>query len=63
MPDDRETLAERFARDEEVDRAVREAVEQALERHEKKGNPVAIWRDGRIVTVDPETGKERDAAD
>ena len=63
MPDDREELAERFTRDEEVDRAVKEAVEHALEHHEKKGNPVAIWRDGRIVSVDPDTGKERNAGD
>jgi len=35
-------------------RAVREAVRDALLDHKRAGNPVAIWRDGGVVWVQPE---------
>jgi hypothetical protein len=35
-------------------RALREAVREALLDHKRAGNPVAIWRDGRVVWVQPE---------
>jgi hypothetical protein len=34
--------------------AMREAVREALLRHKKLGNPVAVWRDGRVVWLSPE---------
>jgi hypothetical protein len=34
--------------------AMREAVREALLRHKKLGNPVAIWRDGHVVWLSPE---------
>jgi hypothetical protein len=30
------------------------AVEQAIAEHHRAGNPVAIWRDGRIVMLYPD---------
>ena len=33
-----------------ITRAVREAVEQ----HRRAGNPIAIWRDGKVVWLQPE---------
>ena len=30
------------------------AVREALLRHKQTGNPVAIWRDGRVVWIEPE---------
>ena len=34
--------------------AMREAVREALVRHKQAGNPVAAWRDGRVVWIQPE---------
>jgi hypothetical protein len=33
--------------------ALREAVDQVLEDHRRRGIPVAVWRDGRAVSVPP----------
>lgn len=35
-------------------RALREAVQEALLRHKLAGNPVAIWKDGRVEWIRPE---------
>ena len=40
--------------DEAVDRALVLAVAHALRDHKQSGNPVAGWRDGRVVIVQPE---------
>lgn len=37
-----------------VEGALRAAVLDALARHKKAGNPVAVWRDGKVVRLDPE---------
>ena len=37
-----------------IDRAVGDAVRQALRQHKRAGNPVAAWRDGKVVWVHPE---------
>ena len=34
--------------------AMREAVSEALARHKFAGNPVAAWKDGRVVWIQPE---------
>ena len=35
-------------------KAMTEAVREALLRHKRLGNPVAVWRDGRVVWLSPE---------
>jgi len=35
-------------------RALRQAVREALEGHRRAGNPIAVWRDGRVVWIPPE---------
>jgi len=35
-------------------RALARAVRQAVLQHKRAGNPVAIWRDGKVVWVDPD---------
>ena len=44
--------------DEEIlDRVVEEAgraVEEAVRDHKRAGNPIAEWRDGRVVLIPPE---------
>ena len=37
-----------------VDRALRAGVRQALLRHEQLGVPIVVWRDGRVVVVQPD---------
>lgn len=37
-----------------VERALRRAVREALRRHKLLGNPVATWRDGKVVWIAPE---------
>lgn len=34
--------------------AMRAAVRDALLRHKRLGNPIAVWRDGRVVWLSPE---------
>jgi hypothetical protein len=48
------TIAEIFDDDEAIDRALADAVRNALRRHKLLGNPVAGWRDGRVVWIAPE---------
>ena len=37
-----------------VERGLKEAVAAAIEDHRRAGNPVAQWRDGRVVLVHPD---------
>jgi len=37
-----------------IEHALQRAVRQALTRHKKLGESVAVWRDGRAVVVPPE---------
>ena len=37
-----------------MDRALARAVRQALLEHKRAGNPVATWRDGKVVWIEPE---------
>ncbi|HEY0867824.1 MAG TPA: hypothetical protein VGE01_10610 [Fimbriimonas sp.] len=46
---DREDLARRFVDDERVDSLVKKAVRNALSRHKRLGNPIAVWKDGKPV--------------
>lgn len=39
---------------EEVDRAFKKAVRDALRKHKQANNPVVIWRGGKIVLLQPE---------
>ncbi|HEX6201260.1 MAG TPA: hypothetical protein VF150_13435 [Thermoanaerobaculia bacterium] len=37
-----------------ADRAVRKAVREAVLRHKLLGNPIAVWRDGEVLWIQPE---------
>ena len=43
-----------FADGKLIDRAMNEAVREALVEHKRAGNPVAEWRDGKVVWIPPE---------
>jgi hypothetical protein len=36
---------------EEIDQGVKTAVAQAIERHRRLGEAIAVWRDGRVVIL------------
>lgn len=37
-----------------IDKALRQAEEDAFRLHKRPGNPIAIWRDGQVVWLAPE---------
>ncbi len=37
-----------------IDKAIHRAVRDALYLHKRAGNPVAIWRDDKVVLLQPE---------
>ena len=37
-----------------IDQALVESVKQALLEHKRAGNPIAEWRDGQVVLIQPE---------
>lgn len=37
-----------------IDGALKKAVQEALIRHKQAGNPIVVWRDGKIVWLKPE---------
>jgi hypothetical protein len=51
---EKKTIDELFRDGKEIDSALRNAVQQALLQHKKAGNPVAEWRDGKIILIKPE---------
>lgn len=38
--------------------ALREAVRKVIEERSREGRPIAVWRDGRAIWVDPRSDKE-----
>jgi hypothetical protein len=53
-PESLSTRAERVEDIERILEVLTEAVREALLRHKRAGNPVAVWRDGRVVWIAPE---------
>ena len=43
-----------FNDQEGMSRALGKAVRQALLQHKRAGNPIATWRDGKVVWIEPE---------
>ena len=48
------TPAERVEDLPRILRAMRQAVEEALLRHKRLGNPVAVWQDGKVRWLQPD---------
>jgi hypothetical protein len=34
-----------------IDRAIERAVREAIRRHKRLGEPIAVWRDGQVVVL------------
>ena len=54
IPESSATPAERVSDLQRIHRALAEAVREALARHRRLGNPVSVWRDGRVQWIPPE---------
>lgn len=50
--DDKGDLFDRYS--EEINKAFERAVREALLKHKQAGNPVAVWRDGKVVLLQPD---------
>ena len=54
MPNSGATPVERAGDLDRIWRALRAAVRDALQRHKRDGDPVAVWREGRVVWLPPD---------
>jgi hypothetical protein len=65
MSQEREkSIDELFEESTPIEEALRSAVQKALLRHKKLGNPIAVWENSKLVWIPPEkiqsTGIEED---
>ena len=60
MSDMAPTLRELFEDGRAIDQALKEAARDARRLHKALGNPMATWRDGQVVWVQPEDIKVDD---
>ena len=51
---DRPSMGELLAKPKELEAAVSRAVREATLMHARLGHPVATWRDGRVVWLQPQ---------
>jgi hypothetical protein len=50
----RKTISQLFAEGKPIDDALAKGVREALSRHKKLGQSVAVWEDGKVVLLPPE---------
>jgi hypothetical protein len=50
----KDKISEIFEDKEKITKALSKAVNEALLQHKRAGNPVASWKDGKIVWIQPE---------
>lgn len=48
------SITEIFDEGAPIDKAIGDAVEEALLQHKRAGNPISEWRDGKVVWIQPE---------
>ncbi len=63
MPEPTKDIATIFKEGTLIDEALAKAARQALRMHKLMGNPVAEWRDGKVVWVQPEDIPVADAGE
>ena len=54
MSDNKSTIDEVFEDGRAIDEALKEAARDARRLHKALGNPMATWKDGHVVWVQPE---------
>ena len=50
----RDKIDEVLADRERITQALADGVREALKKHKQAGNPVVVWRDGKMVWLKPE---------
>lgn len=50
----KESPASPFWDEKKVTAALQRAVKAAIERHRRLGNPICVWKDGKVVWLSPE---------
>ena len=50
----RDKIEEALADREKILKAIETGVREALKKHKQAGNPVVVWRDGKMVWLKPE---------
>jgi len=50
----KDKIEEAFANPEKITQALTQGVREALLKHKQAGNPVVVWRDGKMVWLKPE---------
>lgn len=50
----KKTIPEIFADGAAIDKAIKEAVRQAVLEHKRAGRSLPVWRDGKVVWLPPE---------
>ena len=50
----RDKIDEALADRDRITQALAEGVREALKKHKQAGNPVVVWRDGKMVWLKPE---------
>ncbi|MCF6153115.1 MAG: hypothetical protein E3K38_12665 [Candidatus Kuenenia stuttgartiensis] len=50
----KDKISEIFEDKEKRTRALSKAIYKALLQHKKAGNPVVLWKDGKIIWIQPE---------
>lgn len=51
---DPKNIATRFTSDDQVDEAIRQAVQEAIADHKRRHNTVAVWRNGKVEVIPAE---------
>jgi hypothetical protein len=50
----KDKISEIFEDKEKITKALSKAVKEALLQHKRAGNPVASWKDGKIIWIQPD---------
>ena len=50
----RDKIAEALSNPEKITQALTQGVREALLKHKQAGNPVVVWRNGKMVWLKPE---------
>jgi hypothetical protein len=50
----RKNVMEEMPLDIMAEKALREAVAEAIAEHKLRGHPIVVWRDGKVVSIPPE---------
>jgi hypothetical protein len=53
-PSNRKNMKKEMPLDIMAEKALKEAVAEAIAEHKLRGHPIVVWRDGRVVSIPPE---------